>query len=740
MLRAALAAALALVAAACSKEQPAPAAPEKPAPPNLILITIDTTRPDHLGCYGDRRAETPHLDALAKEGAIFTQAIAVAPLTLPSHVSILTGLYPPRHGVRDNADFRLPESETTLAEHLKSRGYACAASVGTYILAGELGLSQGFDSYDEPRRPSRPSVADGASLRFEPIVERAAAYVVNDAITAIDKMKDRPFFLWVHLYDPHEPYAPPPSYRERFAGRLYDGEIASVDAELGRLFEQVKTLGLTDRTVIAATADHGESLGEHGEDTHGLLVYDSTLRVPLIIRYPAKIKAGTRYDGLVSGVDVAPTLLELLGQPPLPAAQGRSVAAALAGGSIPEREPVYAESLYGERAYGWAPLRTLRSPIEKFIDAPERELYDLAADPRESKNLAASRATSAGSWQERLASEEHAIGTADPSAIAEMSDEQRARVASLGYASAGNPGASRRDRPDPKRLVGVSNLFLKAQQAIGAGRPDQAAGFLKEALAKDPGNPAAASLMGALQFSRNDRGAGLAALRAAVAASPGNFEYQWNLGNALFLERQYADAATAFRAATGIRPNSGEAHYALGNVLAAAGDPAGAVKEYNQSIKVGFRTPAVLAALGTSLAASGDLPGGEASLRAAVDADPKLADGWNQLGILLDKSGRRPEALASFSKAIDVQPDHADALFNRAKLELLGKNLPAARTDLDALLKAHPEYAAGHFLEGHLCVAEGNTPGAKSALKKFLAMPGIDPRMKAAASDMLGKL
>jgi len=729
-----------LALAACGRER-APASPSASATkPNLLLITMDTTRADHLGCYGDARAETPNLDRLAKEGALFTHAIAVAPLTLPSHVSILTGLYPPRHGVRDNADFVLPASETTLAEHLAAQGYVSGASVGTYILAGEVGLSQGFDTYAEPQRPKAAPAGDPNVVRILPIVERAAARVVDDAIGALDRMKDKPFFLWVHFYDPHMPYLPPLDVRPRFANRFYDGEIAGMDAQIGRLLDHLRALGLEDRTLIAATADHGESLGEHGEDTHGLYVYDATLAVPLLVRLPSAIRAGTRVTSLVSGVDLAPTVLELMGLPPMPGVQGRSAAAAFRGETLPEREPVYAESLYGERAYGWAPLHAIRSSKAKFIDAPRPELYDLERDPAETINTAPARAAEASEWRSKLDAAGAAIGEADPSASAGMSEEQRARIASLGYASAGGPGLSRKDRPDPKDLAVVSNLFLRAQTAISDGHDAEASKLLREALAKDPANPAVVSLLGALEFTGNDRASGLARLRAAAVAAPSVFQNQWNLGNALFLDGKLDEGAKALRAALAIRPGSGEAHYALANVLAAKGDSAAAIAEYNEAIKAGLATPPVRAALGSTLLATGDMTGAEAALRAALDGDPALADGWNKLGILLDKTGRRDEALAAFSHAVESQPDHADGLFNRARLELLKRDLPAARRDIDRLIAAHPDYAAARFLEAHVLAGEGNTAGAREALTKFLAAPKADPGMRAAARAMLAKL
>ncbi len=684
---------------ACSREPSPPpaviapastAAPDSSRPkPNLVLITMDTTRADHLGCYGDTEAETPNLDRLAAEGARFDRAIAVAPLTLPSHVSILTGLYPPRHGVRDDTGFTLPGSATTLAEHLAAQGYAAAATVGAHALASGLGLNQGFASYAEPNRGSR-----------------AAASVVDDAIGAINRMKGGPFFLWVHVYDPHTPYTPPPSFRERFAKRPYDGEIASVDAQLGRLFDHLRNQGLFDETVIVATADHGESLGEHGETTHGLFLYDTTLKVPLIVRYRPIIAAGTQVSGVFSGVDLAPTLLDLMRLPPMAAVQGHTLAAELRGESVSEPAPVYAESLFGERAFGWAPLHALRASRQKFVDAPEPELYDLARDPSETINIAANDAAIAGSWRSRLGDTMRAIGSADPNAAAAP--------------------AGRTSGRDPKGLVAASNLFLDAQTMIDEGDPGRAKPLLERALVKDPGNRAARSL--------------LATLRGPAEVAAGDFASQWNLGNALFRSGKLDEAKGAFRAALAINPRSAETHFVLGDVLATMGDPGGAAKEYGETMRLGLRTPVVRTSLGSALLDSGDLSGAEAELRAAVDADPEFADGWNKLGIVLDKTERRPEALGSFSRALEVHPDHADALFNRAKIELLENDLTGARRDVDRLLATHGDYAAGRFLEAHLCVAEGNESAAKSALTKFLALPRTEPRMKAAAQEMLGKL
>jgi arylsulfatase A-like enzyme/Tfp pilus assembly protein PilF len=637
-----------------------PGIPAFSGKPNLVLITLEATRPDHLGCYGYPGAMTPNLDQLAREGERFTQATTVTPLTLPSHASILTGEYPARHGVRDDNGFKLRDSDTTLAEFLKSQGYATGAAIGSRVLARESGLQQGFDIYAEPKRSPR-----------------TAPFVIDDALMAVDTMKGGPFFLWVQLNDPHAPYNPPPGLQEIFAAHPYDGEIAWADAQLKRLFDRLHSQGVWDRTMIVATADEGESLGEHGEETHGLFLYDGTLKVPLIVRYPPRIAAGSKFEGLISSVDLAPTLLELMGLPPMPGAQGESCAARILGKDTTEREAVYAESFFGQRAYGWGPLRTLRSSAEKFVDGPEPELYDLHRDPAETINRAPD----------------------EPKVVAETwrpSLEEALRVIGDKEAGAGAGRTGAQAHRDVRGLVAANNLFLKAQLTIESGHPEQAAPLLDQALLRDPGNPAVKTLRAALRGEP----------ATAAGGNANTFAAQFNRGNALFVKGQLDGAAKAFSAALALNPASADTHYLLGRVRVAQQNSKGAEEEF----------------------------------RAAVAADPKLVDGWNALGILLDKSNRRPEALDAFSRALDAFPDHPDALFNRSKLELLSEKLPDARRDLDRLLKAHPDYSAARFLEAHLCVAEKNTEGAKAALNKFLALPNVNPQMKAAATDMLQKL
>ncbi len=587
----------------------AAAPPAAPLPPNLVVVTLDTVRADRLGAYGNTAAATPRLDRLAREGALVERVQAVAPLTLPAHASLFTGLYPPAHGVRDNADFILPPSVTTLAEVLAARGYRTAAVVGAAVLANTQGLAQGFASYDAPgdaaaaqgavaARGADARSAAPAAATLRPIVERRAAEVTDRALAALDRLAPGPFFLWVHYFDAHAEYEPPEPYRTRFQRALYDGEIAYVDAQLGRLLDALAAKGLGGRTLVAVVADHGEGLGEHGESTHGVFLYETTLAVPLILRMPGRVAAGTRVAGPVSQVDLAPTLLELLGAPPLGDVQGSSFAAQLSGGRPaagaasaagaaaaagrpgPAPRPLYSETLYPERAYGWAPLFAMRLGAGKVIDAPRPELFDLSADPGEQKNLAAAQPSVLAERQAELARLRAAIGGADPAAESPADAERRAQLEALGYAGSGSgTRGARGTQLDPKDGIRFEMAIEAARLSLVAGRPAETIETLAPVLAADPGNAAALSLSGVALFATGRRDEGLVRLERAVAASGATFEYRLNYGAALYQAGRPSSAIEQFRAALALQPEAPDARYALAAALFAAGDREGALME-----------------------------------------------------------------------------------------------------------------------------------------------------------------
>jgi arylsulfatase A-like enzyme len=344
----------------------------RPRPTGLVVVTLDTTRADRLPAYGFGSVATPAIDGLASQGAVFDEAVSVAPLTLTAHTSLFTGLYPPHHGVRDNTDRALDPAHVTLATLLRERGFRTAAFVGAIVLGADRGLARGFDVYDDGRAPGLP-----------PPRRRSGREVVDRARAWIDHLDDQPFFLWVHLYDVHAPQALPVEFRRAYGDR-YEGGIAYVDDQIGRLLDALERRHRLSNTVIVVAGDHGESLGEHGENEHGIFLYESTLRVPLVLCAPGV--AARRVEGVASLVDVFPTVLRLLRVAVPAAGDGVSLMPALTGGRLPERA-IYAESLYAAH-FGWGPLRMVRDGRFKFIDAPTPELYDLASDPNEHQNVA----------------------------------------------------------------------------------------------------------------------------------------------------------------------------------------------------------------------------------------------------------------------------------------------------------------------------------------------------------------
>ena len=414
-----------------------------PAPKNLVLVTLDTTRADRLPPYGFQSASMPAIEQLAHEGVVFLQAFTVAPLTLPAHCSLMTGLYPPHHHVRDNADPPLDAAHPTLAELLRARGFRTAAFVAADVLSADRGLARGFDVYRD------------ATTTSVPHPRRPANEVVDDALGWLHAGDESRFFLWVHLYDAHAPYQPPEPYRSRFATDAYEGSLAFIDAQVGRLIHRLEADGELNRTLIVVAGDHGESLGEHGELEHGFFLYDSVLRVPLIMRGRG-VDAG-RFLPVTSLVDVMPTVLGLL-QLPSRGADGIDLTSSIRDAARTPDRDIYAESLYPRR-FGLSGLRAIRGGGSKFIDAPQPEFYQLATDPFEEHNLYQVGSTLPALMRARLDAFDPQRSDESASAIAPA--DVRARLAALGYVGGRTPDAHATSR-DPKDYVEVYNATRRA--------------------------------------------------------------------------------------------------------------------------------------------------------------------------------------------------------------------------------------------------------------------------------------
>ncbi|MEZ5331067.1 MAG: sulfatase-like hydrolase/transferase [Thermoanaerobaculia bacterium] len=504
--------------ASCDRREPPETrlgSTSRAARPDLVLVTIDTLRADHLPAWGYEAVDTPTLDALVREGVRFASAVSTVPFTLPAHSSILTGRYPPAHGVRENVGYVLRDDVPTLAETLSTAGYRTGGFVSSFVLDGRWGVGRGFDRYfDDFEAPAgeRSNMA---------AVQRDGAETVAQAIAWLDGLdRERPFFLWVHLYEPHDPYTPPEPYLSRYAGRPYDGEIAYADALLGRLVEALEARGLWKDTGLVVTGDHGEGLGDHGEAFHGFFVYDSTVHVPLVLRLPADAQAGRVVDAPVSHVDLLPTFAELAGTVPPSGIDGGSLLP-LARGERQGSSPVYSESLYPLLHYGWAPLRALRDGSLKYIDAPEPELFDIAADPHERDNVVRSRRADLERLRNGLDSlRERIESDAGSAAEADLDEETLARLQALGYL-AGGGGVSPaeegdRERADPKEKVGLHRLVMAAQSALGAGNEALARRQLEKAAAEDPDLLDVHQMLGSLDAQAGDQEAAIAHFQRAL--------------------------------------------------------------------------------------------------------------------------------------------------------------------------------------------------------------------------------
>jgi arylsulfatase A-like enzyme len=483
-------------------------------PANLLLVTLDTLRADRLGSYGYAAARTPHLDALAARGLRFTRATTVTPLTLPAHSSLLTGAFPAFHGVRDNGGFYLGEEQQTLAEVLRGAGFATAGFVGAFVLDSRWGIAQGFDRFFDDFDLTEFGEAPGMDA-----IQRPGSAVVDQALAWLAQARGGPFFVWVHLYDPHTPYAAPPPFRAGFPATLsgaYDAEIAATDAEVGRLLAALAADGRLAETLVVVLGDHGEMLGEHGEATHGFFVYEGAVRIPLLVAGPGIAPAVV--GAPVRIVDVMPTVLARLGIAGPPAVQGVDLAPLLRG----ERLPLVAlsESWFPRYHYGWSELASIEDGRYKLIRAPRPELYDLARDPAEQENLAGEDPERAGRMAAALDRLLERLGSgAVPAGPAPVDTETAARLEALGYL--GGTATARhldeRPRADPKDKIGLYNLLKEAGSAAATGDLDLALAKAGRALAEDPAIVEAHLLKGNFLRKAGRLAEAAAAYRAALA-------------------------------------------------------------------------------------------------------------------------------------------------------------------------------------------------------------------------------
>ena len=610
--------------------------------PNILLITLDTTRADRMGFMGSKRGLTPHLDTIAQQGIVFTRAYAHVPITTASHATILTGTYPQFNRVND---FGVPLSSRLpyLPDLLRARGYHTGAFVGSLILdpldGTAPGFDRGFEIYDAGFHLRR----HGAD-RYKS-VERRATDVVDHALSWLSQLPNGPFFLWVHLYDAHDPYDPPEPFKTQHRSDLYDGEIAYADSAVGRLIDEIRKHGLYDETLIAVVADHGESLGAHGENTHGIFLYDETLHVPMLFKLPANRAAGTRIDARARLVDIAPTILQESGGTVPKEMQGESLAALMkptAGKNEAAADrPAYAETDYPHRAFGWSSLRALRTGKYLYIRAPEAELYDQVGDPSAAHNLAAQSKAVAGTLSSQL--NDFRSKTAQTLVeLAKPNAEQMQKLQALGYVASDSPDTKDSDKltgTDPKQKIEISNLLHDAMFDVEDARYEEAIPLLKKALAGQPDLPVANMQYGIAQARLRNFAEALGPLQKAVQLSPDNGLGRYELGLALFETGDWKGAAPQFEAAVAKAPRWADAQFSLAAVYARIDRVPEAMEHLD--ICLGLDPAHYRANLlrGRILSLQGKAADGLANLKKAAEVQPDsreahkfLADAYDQLG------------------------------------------------------------------------------------------------------------
>ena len=674
-----------------------PPVPRK-LPPNVILITIDTVRADHLGCYGYTEIQTPTLDGLARDGVVFERAISQVPLTWPSHAAILTGTYPFQNGVQDFTGQPLSPQFHSVAQAFKQHGYATGAVVSAFVLDRSWGLARGFDFYDDAFS------AETFKKKDIGLVDRRAGESVSHAIAWLKKTPHRPFFLWLHLYDPHSPYDPPEPFRTQYHDHLYDGEIAYADHELGRLVAWLKQNQLYDRTLIAMLSDHGESLGDHGEHEHGFFVYNSTVHIPLIVKPPAGsgIRPG-RVARPVETVALAPALLQFAAvKDPI---EKQFHSHGLFGPAAEIEDMSYSETFYPFSSFGWNPLHALETSRYQYIEAPEPELYDLVADPAEKNNIASQQTATLAVLKDKIAALMHEKPfTPTPGGNAQLSPDATEKLRALGYVSyrsAVSPDALAKGLADPKTKLWEFNAILEAGDAFQVNDFSTGEDLLAKVREKDPQMYIVPFMLGEVALRQQKWADASSQLKQCLELNPTFDQAMVGLGRALINQGnaeearnwvnkalQYnpqnyrawyelahiesqgdkAAALAAYEKSVSIQPNFALARRDFGMFQYQQKNYADAVKQLSKAAELGMNKDAQLYNfLGISYSLTRRLPQALESYQRALKIDPNLAEGHLNLGLAYEQLGRKHLADAEYQQACRLKPDFCRLIEQRGK-------------------------------------------------------------------------
>ncbi len=659
---------LAVLLAGCERNEKSSSA-ERADGPSVLLITLDTTRADRIGCYGYAAAKTPSIDALARSGALFRSAFSQVPLTLPSHTSLLTGTYPPTNGVPVNG-VALGEGVATLAEVFRDHGHRTGAFISALVLDSRYGLDRGFDAYND-------------DLGSHSAVERRADRVTDAALNWLAHPSDEPFFAWIHYFDPHSPYAPPAPFRDQF-DNPYDGEIAFVDAQINRLMKWVDESGHQNNTLVIIAGDHGEAFGEHNETEHGFFVYNTTVHVPLILSFPGNLRAQTVIDTPVGLIDIFPTIIDLLDWKERTDLEGESLAPMCRGETSTHR-PVYGESEYPHLGFGWAPLHSITTERWKYIDAPRGELFDRAKDPKEQSNVIEQNPSVASDLQAQLQTITDKMVRRFSLAAASIASALN-DLEALGYVGGAASAIDSDDagpRRDPKDMVSVYEAHSKAVGALLGGRYPEVIETVERLVQQSPESDELYNTLGRAYLETGRLADAQRAFEMSLRRVPDNPRRLWRLGESLRRQNKIADAVTALKAAVAIAPQLAEAHCSLGDALARLGKPGEALQHY----------------------------------QTAVTASPDLARAHGRLGVAYAKQRQFQEALIHLRRYVELEPTSPHALTNLANVLFQTRRLNDAAELLQKALQIDPNYASAHMSLFQVLLLEGKTREGIQALR-----------------------
>ena len=672
--------------------------------PNIALITLDTTRADHLPLYGYDKVKTPNLERLAAAGMVFEQCVTASPFTLPSHCTIMTGLYPTFHGVRINGDTAISEKHETMAKTLSRRGYTCGAFIGAFVLDGRWGLKRGFAHYDDDFDLSKYKQLDLG------LVQRPSQEVVDAAIAWLSPRKEKPFFAWLHLYDPHIPYDPPEPYRTEYGGRgvtgMYDGEIASMDAQIGRFYDWLNENDLTENTILILVGDHGEGLGEHGESTHGYYIYDYVVHVPLLIITPFAQFQNRRCPVQVRTIDILSTVEDMTGISPAKNQHGRSLLPLFYSASESEKRPAYSESMAPKIQYGWSPLYALRQYPLKYIDAPRAEFYDLKNDPGEKNDLRLRQFPKAREYKKTL--EKLIVDSsrnAPKTEAADLDQETMRRLATLGYIGSSTharPAASGAKLADPKDKIAIFEAVSKSTELTFNEKFAEAAILLENVLQKDPEVTQARLILSNAYIKLKRPAEAKTQLDVILKQDANHVQALILMASILRDENRYQDVISLCQKALSVDANSNQALELMGNAYMDHKEYVKALPPLRKAAEIQPKLTQYQQSLAACYIFLKRYPDAEKILNIIGRDYPKFPLVNFHLGLVADEQGDLIQAEAGYRKEIEFYPQSVPARFNLGKLLLKKGDFDGYMAEMNEVVKLAPDMA-----EGFLFLARG---------------------------------